>query len=770
MAYLVRVSGIVQGVGFRPHIYKRAISAGLFGWVMNDPMGVTIYLEVDADEIDASIKWLLSDLPPAALVSEVSFSEIATELASGFSIRGSANSGTVATEISVDLAVCADCLAEMRDVSNRRFRYPYINCTNCGPRYSVIERLPYDRANTTLARWPMCEACQSEYNDPQDRRFHAEPTACWECGPNVGFRENFGGKGFSEVVTSGISALEIAVDALRGGQIVALKGLGGYHLACDAANPDAVSTLRSRKFRKEKAFAVMVADLAKAKEIAFSDSYSDRLISSNRAPIVLLKKRREFFGVSPDTDYLGVMLANTPIQHLLFDLGCPEVLVMTSGNRSSEPIYKDDEEALSNLVEIADAFLEGERPIARRLDDSVLTASDLGESFIRRSRGYAPSYVAKLDSEREILACGADLKATVSLVSKSKVIASPYLGDLAYYEVQLAHEATVRDLLAMYKIDPQKLQICADLHPGYFSTALAERYHNAFGAPDIYLVQHHRAHIASALVESGQLDTRVVGIAFDGTGYGDDASIWGGEFFVGSVAEGFDRVSSLEPFLLLGGEASARRPLQALAGIADDDNWDLLSARVFDFDSVLLARISSLRHIKGVAINSTSAGRLFDSFAAVCGFIGEASFEGQAAMWLEGKARVGLGRLSALELSRVVDYEFPISETGTILMRPALSMAIHDRMTGTGCDVVALKFHRGLARAIAVNSIRLANEHSLSTVVISGGVFMNQTLLRMLLDQLEPEGLTIIRNKRVSCNDEGISLGQAALCAFATRG
>ncbi|NNN14124.1 MAG: carbamoyltransferase HypF [Acidimicrobiaceae bacterium] len=769
MAFLVHISGIVQGVGFRPHIYKRAIAGGLSGWVRNDPQGVTVYLEVGVDSIDSSVAWLLADLPPAARVAGVSFSEVDAERVSGFSILDSANSGTASVEISVDLASCPDCLSEMRDPSDRRFRYPYINCTNCGPRYSVIERLPYDRANTTMAGWPMCDSCRLEYQDPQNRRFHAEPTACWDCGPNVGFRTNSGGDGFSGVLARGVDALAMTVHALRVGQIVAIKGLGGYHLACDAANPEAVRLLRNRKFRKEKAFAVMVAGLAQVSKVAASDDKSDELISSESAPIVLLQKKSEFIGVAPDTELVGVMLANTPIQHLLFDMGCPEVLVMTSGNRSSEPIYKDEQEALLNLAGIADAFLEGERPIARRLDDSVLVCNSLGRSFFRRSRGYAPSFVARLEYDGEILACGADLKSSVTLVSGSNVVSSPYLGDLAYYDVQQAHESAVKDLFDMYRVSSEKLQICADMHPGYFSTQLAEKYCEEFGAQEVYLVQHHRAHIASALLEKGLLDTEVVGIAFDGTGYGDDSSIWGGEFFVGSVAKGFDRVSSLEPFLLLGGEASARRPLQALAGIVEDDSWSLLTSRIFDFDMDLLSRISSLREAKGFAIKSTSAGRVFDAFAAICGFVGEMSFEGQAAMWLEAKARDCLGRLSSLQASRLAGYEFPLS-FGVILTRPALLMAIQDRIAGVEPGLISLKFHRGLSEAISANTVRLASEHSLAAAVVSGGVFMNQTLLGLVTDSLISEGLPVVRNTRVSCNDEGISLGQAAICAFAGKG
>ena len=769
MAFLVHISGTVQGVGFRPHVYKRAIAAGLSGWVRNDPKGVTVYLEVGTDSIDSNVTWLLSDLPPAARVADVSISEVVTKRVSGFSILDSAISGTASVEISVDLATCPDCLAEMRDPSDRRFRYPYINCTNCGPRYSVIERLPYDRANTTMVGWPMCDSCRLEYQDPGNRRFHAEPTACWDCGPSIGFRTNSNGDGFSQVMARGIDALAMTVHALSVGQIVAIKGLGGYHLACDAANPEAVRLLRDRKFRKEKAFAVMVADLAQVRNVGVSDSKSDDLISSGSAPIVLLQKKGEFVGVAPDTELIGVMLANTPIQHLLFDMGCPEVLVMTSGNRSSEPIYKDEQEALLNLAGIADIFLEGERPIARRLDDSVLVCNGLGVSFIRRSRGYAPSFVAKLECDGEILACGADLKSSVTLVSGSNVVSSPYLGDLAYYDVQQAHESAVKDLFEIYRVSYEKLQICADMHPGYFSTQLAERYREKFGAQEVYLVQHHRAHVASVLLERGLLDAKVVGIAFDGTGYGDDSSIWGGEFFVGSVATGFDRVSSLEPFLLLGGEASAKRPLQALAGIAEDDSWNLLASGIFDFDMDLLSRISSLRMASGFAIKSTSAGRVFDAFAAICGFVGEVSFEGQAAMWLEAKARDSLRRMTSLQVSRLVGYEFPLS-SGVILTRPALSMAIQDRIAGVEQGLISLKFHRGLAEAISGNAIRLANEHSLATVVISGGVFVNQTLLGLVTDALGSEGLTVLKNTRVSCNDEGISLGQAAICAFARKG
>ena len=755
MASVVRITGAVQGVGFRPHVFRQARTAGYRGWVANSPEGVLIHLELDPEEAKAAVAVLLEQLPRSARVETVSITKAGSERLEGFEIRPSLLGASASAEILCDLAMCAACREEILDPGNRRYGYAYTSCTDCGPRYSVMTSLPYDRGNTTLASWPMCLECEAEYTNPLDRRFHAEPIGCPSCGPT--FWLYLPGKkgGFARSRESGLLAIKGAAELLNEGEVVAVKGIGGYHLACNAADSLAIERLREAKYRKEKPFAVMVPDLETAAAIGHLGEREVALLSSPSAPIVLLRKRLEFAGVAPGSPYIGVMLAYTGVHHLLFESNAPRVVVMTSGNRSSEPIAFEDGDALGRFEGMASAVLCGERPIARRLDDSL--AYPFGRApLLRRSRGLAPAFSADLPWSYPVLGCGADLKGTVALAVAGKVATSQYLGDLGFEETRVAHRRTVTELAGMYGIGLDSCLVCSDLHPDYYTHRYAEELGELTGRAPLFF-QHHRAHIASALAESASLNLRVVGIAMDGTGYGDDGTIWGGEFFTGCLEDGLVAAGSLEQGLLLGGDAAARRPLQALGGyLASDECWEMLADRKFAFDRQVLGAVDSMRTERGFSTPASSCGRLFDAMAAICGFVGVASFEGQAATWLESLAELASGGGG---------YDFPV-ENGLIGYQLALERAIVDRMAGVDPETISLKFHRGLARAVVEMTVALAKVADAEAAVLSGGVFQNRLLLELVEEGLTGAGLPVITNTRHSCNDENIALGQVVLGAF----
>ncbi|MFY9825892.1 MAG: carbamoyltransferase HypF, partial [Thermoanaerobaculia bacterium] len=737
-AQVLRVHGVVQGVGFRPFVYRLARSHGLRGWVLNAGEGVQIHVEGDSPAVDRFVRDLRADPPPASRIADVDSTDAEPQGFAGFEIRDSeAGDAAPTVRISPDLPVCASCLAELFSATDRRRGYPYLNCTDCGPRYSIILALPYDRPRTTMKGWPMCPACAAEYADPLDRRFHAQPVACPDCGPQLRLDED-----------RGEAAVREAVRRLRAGEILAVKGIGGYHLACDARNPAAVHALRERKFRKEKPFALMVRDLDTARSLVGLSPEAESLLTSLPRPVVLAPARIHLEGVAPDNEDLGVMLAYAPLHHLLFAYGAPDVLVMTSANRSSEPIAYEDQEAIERLAGIADAYLTGDRPIARRVDDSVCTVTGLGPAVLRRARGYAPGAVARLPSERPILALGGDLKNTITLVVNGEAFVSQHLGDLGNFDAFRAFQETVRDLTAMYEVDWNELLVVHDLHPEYVSSLFAQ----SLDAAEIVAVQHHRAHVASVLAEHGALDRRVLGVAFDGTGYGDDGAIWGSEFFIGSVEKGFERAAHLRPAVLPGGDAAARHPVQAAAGfLAGIEALPDLTAAPFNFPRrYLQARELIEKNLR--VFPTTSAGRLFDTAAALLGFTREISFEGQAAIWLEHQARAA---------QDVEDYPLPF-DGKALDFRPLLAAVIADRKDGRPEAEIARAFHHGLAAGIVRAMIDLADLEGLDTVVLSGGVFQNRLLLDRLAALLQ-QTLTVWTNREVPANDGGLSLGQAAL-------
>lgn len=747
VARAVRVRGIVQGVGFRPFVARLGARLRVRGWVLNDAHGVYVHAEASDSTLDAFVTALRAEAPPASAIESIDVTGAPYASCEGFVIRHSDDAGDRTVPISPDLPVCDDCLRELFDPADRRYGYPYITCTNCGPRYSIVTGLPYDRPNTTMWRWKLCKECASEYDDPLDRRYHAQPIACPVCGPHLQL------EGAAAVPAHGDAAVVAeAARLLRDGAVVAVKGIGGYHLACDARNAATVRSLRERKFRKEKPFAVMARDMGVVRSVVEIDARYEALLRSPARPIVLVPARETWPHVAPEQSRLGVMLPYSPLHALLFAAGAPDVLVLTSGNRSSEPIAYRDEDARESLLPLADALLSGERPIARRVDDSVATAGPLGPVILRRSRGYAPAAVARLPAAEPILAVGGDLKNAVTLVVDGRAIVSPHIGDLDHLDAAASFEEAISDLLAMYGLAFDDVTIAHDLHPQYRSTL----YARGIGKRGMG-VQHHRAHIASVLAECNvDPAERVVGVALDGTGYGLDGTIWGGEFFAGSLADGLERVGHFAQARLPGGDAAARFPTHCALGYTLGAGVPPLDKPPFDFpERAMLAAQLLERDIAGH--RTTSAGRLFDAAAALCGFTGEVTFEGQAAMWLEHRAEA-----STIAEAFVVPFDGVVLHTdvliGTVARARAGGMAVPD---------VARAFHAGLALGIAEAAVRFANDYGVDVVALSGGVWQNALLCALAVPELQRRGLRVLTNRAVPPNDGGLSLGQAALATYA---
>ena len=704
----VVVTGVVQGVGFRPFVHRLAQRHGLAGFVRNDARGVEIEVEGEAAALDAFAASLAGEPPPLARVSDLTSTQIEPLRASGFAIAAS-RAGSPATLIAPDAATCDDCLRELFDPADRRYRYPFINCTNCGPRFTIVRRVPYDRPNTTMAAFEMCAACRSEYEDPADRRFHAEPIACPDCGPRLTL------------------SLEEAVSVLRAGSVLAVKGLGGWHLACGAASEDAVAGLRARKHREEKPFALMTDDPA---TLAFVRAQEEELLRSPERPIVLLRRRPDAAvaeAVAPGCPTLGVMLPYTPLHHLLVrDFGGP--LVMTSGNRSDEPIAVDDDEAATRLTDIADAFLSHDRPIHRRCEDSVVRSS----FPVRRSRGFAPAPLAMPVDAAPLVAAGAELKSTFCVACGSQAFLSPHLGDL---DNSLAYDAFREDLdlyLAMLGVAPQA--VACDMHPDYLSTRWALEQDLPLVA-----VQHHHAHAAACLAEHRHLG-EALALVFDGTGYGPDGTLWGGELLRCDLAA-FERLVHLEPVPLPGGEAAILEPWRMAGAYLER------AGRPVPFADWPVVRQS-------LAVNgplSSGMGRLFDAVAALLGVRESVSYEGQAAVELEWLA----GDVEAVP--------YPCRVAGEEIAGPELVRAAHDDLAdGRPRAEVAAAFHEGVAEA-AAQACELAGAPR--TVILSGGSFQNLRLLRSTRRRLEQLGFEALTHRRVPPNDGGISYGQAAVAA-----
>lgn len=809
----IHVTGIVQGVGMRPFVYREAMAHGICGWVLNAGDGVHIEAHACAEAVDGFVAVLSEHAPAAARVERVDIADLrpggwSTADEQGFHIVASQDQTAHTTLVSPDIATCDDCLRELFDPADRRYHYPFINCTNCGPRFTIIRSLPYDRADTSMDCFPMCPKCTAEYVDPLDRRFHAQPDACFDCGPHITWREAVNGDACGNLsATPAVGTtreasdaiIERCVELLASGGIVAIKGLGGFHLACDAANEQAVAELRRRKRRSNKPLAVMVRSLADTERLCHIDDAERDLLAGSIRPIVLLRRRTvsEDNGGSPDIlalapsvahdlPELGVMLPYTPLQHLL--LAAAEAcgmyaLVMTSGNLSEEPIETDDDLAWEHLVAagIADALLGNDRAILSRYDDSVVRVVDGEVMPVRRARGYAPQPLPlpALDGAPScVLACGPQQKATIALTredanSEATCFVSQHIGDVENGETFDAWNAARTRLEDLFDLAPAAL--ACDVHPSYLSGQWAREQARKCNLP-LVEVQHHHAHIASVMAEAiaaGQLttDARVLGIAFDGTGAGTDGTIWGGEFLVVSLG-GFERAAHLRPWALPGGAASvrdARRNAFALLselGLLEHPG----AARLLDSLDEQTRSVTATMIERGINSPRTSSmGRLFDAAAAILDICDKATYEGEPAIELEATAWRAFSSESACPTGNMASFSVTESsrpdDCHVLNSRPLFEALLEGIRTGVPAGKLALDFHVTIARSSARIASEICAREGIDTVALSGGVFMNRLLLQLLTSELKSAGLTVLVPHTVPVNDGCIAYGQAAVAS-----
>jgi len=753
------VRGIVQGVGFRPFVYALAQRHRLTGLVRNDAEGVHIEVEGPAEDLELFLQNIEEKPPPLAVVEAVSWRPLAVARERDFRIEESREGVRRRALVSPDVATCEECLDELFDPADRRYRYPFTNCTNCGPRFTITRSVPYDRAMTTMAHFEMCPECLNEYDDPSDRRFHAQPNACPVCGPRVRLRDRFG----RELHGKPEDPILHTARMLRGRAVVAIKGLGGYHLACDPFDSKAVRTLRARKVRQDKPFALMARELEQVRELCRVGPKEEALLTSPARPIVLLERRESCEvaeEVAPRQNTLGVMLAYTPLHHLLlYDAGVP--LVMTSGNNSDEPIAYRDEESFEQLGEIADYFLIHDRPIHMRCDDSVARIVDRETYQLRRSRGYAPAPLRVVERfDRHTLACGGELKNTFCVAKERHVFLSHHIGDLENYETLRSFREGVEHYCRLFDVQPEL--VAYDLHPEYLSTKFARELEEA-GLRAVG-VQHHHAHVASCLADNERpSEERVIGVALDGTGYGTDGAIWGGEFLEGSIREGFARRAHLEYVPMPGGTAAIREPWRmALAHLitlyGEEEALKLPLAvvrRAGERNVRLTARL--VEHNVNTPPTS-SAGRLFDAVAALVGVPGSRriTYEGQAAVELElaasGPASLG--------------YPFWLQQNDegwVVETRGIVAGVVEDLLAGREVAEISAMFHRAMAEVVAAGCNEIRGAGGASAVALSGGTFQNVLLLRQVSELLEECGFAVYRHRRVPANDGGLALGQAVL-------
>ena len=806
----IHVTGIVQGVGMRPFVYREAMAHGICGWVLNAGDGVHIEAHAPADALDAFVAALSEHAPAAARVEYVEVVDLAahgwdTANEQGFRIVASQDQTAHTTLVSPDIATCDDCLRELFDPADRRYHYPFINCTNCGPRFTIIRSLPYDRAATSMNCFPMCPECAAEYADPLDRRFHAQPDACFDCGPHIMWREASVGDEPGEAAAlpavgttreTSDSIIDRCVELLAGGGIVAIKGLGGFHLACDASNEQAVAELRRRKRRSNKPLAVMVRDLADVERLCHVSDVERGLLAGSIRPIVLLRRRAvcESGGspnalalapsVAHDLPELGVMLPYTPLQHLLLaaaEARGMHTLVMTSGNLSEEPIETDDDLAWEHLVAagIADALLGNDRAILSRYDDSVVRVVDGAIMPVRRARGYAPQPLPlpELDGAPScVLACGPQQKATIALTregtnGEATCFVSQHIGDVENGGTFDAWNAARTRLEDLFDLAPAAL--ACDVHPSYLSSQWAREQARKCNLP-LVEVQHHHAHIASVMAEAiaaGQLttDARVLGIAFDGTGAGTDGTIWGGEFLVASLG-GFERAAHLRTWALPGGAASvrdARRNAFALLselGLLEHPG----AARLLDSLDEQTRSVTATMIEHGINSPRTSSmGRLFDAAAAILGICDKATYEGEPAIEFEAAAWRALSSESACPTGNMASFSVTESsrpdDCHVLNSRPLFEALLEGIRTGVPAGKLALDFHVTIARASARIASEICVREDLDTVALSGGVFMNRLLLQLLTHELKDAGLAVLVPHAVPVNDGCIAYGQAAI-------
>jgi hydrogenase maturation protein HypF len=805
------IKGVVQGVGFRPAVYNLAESLDLKGYVTNTSEGVLV--DIEGARVADFVQRIRSESPALSRITDLSVTPLPHQGYTFFAIRASTDTaaGRPFTLVSPDVSICDDCLRELLDPPDRRYLYPFINCTNCGPRYSITRSVPYDRPNTTMANFAMCPDCLREYHDPRNRRFHAQPNACPVCGPQVEFRV-LG----SEIGVKGAEALSAAIQMLQDGRIVAVKGLGGFHLACDATNDEAVRRLREKKRKSNKPFAVMSYDIKWVEQYGIISDEERTALLSNRRPIVLLRKKgfdALAAAVSPNNNYIGCMLPYTPLHNLLFthprDSAAHskephfKALVMTSGNLSEEPIVRDNDEAIQKLSPIVDGFLLHDRDIFMRVDDSVVRvpSRELGAGsrvnperrtqnsellFMRRSRGYAPDPIALHGEGPEVLGCGADLKNTFTLTKGEFAIMSQHIGDMENYETVRFFEECLANLKAVYRAEP--VAIVHDLHPQYMTTKWAMELVGSselgvrnkdskinsgmsasFQASDSeiqtryskltrYTIQHHYAHIGSVMAEHG-LTGKVIGVAFDGTGYGIDGNLWGGEFLIADIG-GFDRVGQFKYVALPGGEAAIKEPWKTAVSYvmdaAGDKACDWLErtgfVKKYGRDNIeMLMIVARSRELSPLA---SGAGRLFDAVSALLGICDRNTFEGEAAMALEAVAQEGIDDKYNVEFKKENGYT-------VIDFSPLMLTIINDLVQGSAVEIIAAKFHNTVISVIREMIRELSELYGLTTVALSGGTFQNLYMLNRVIKALSLDGMNIFMNRKVPCNDACISLGQA---------
>ena len=766
----------MQGVGFRPFVFALAERLGLSGHVGNDSHGVFIEVQGPVEAVGRFEQTLVREAPPLAAIDRISASDLPLGDASPFAILPSVSIGEASTPVSPDMATCDDCLRELFDPDDRRFGYPFINCTNCGPRFTILEDIPYDRPLTTMKAFPMCPECQREYDDPTDRRFHAQPNACPACGPQVWLVKNTSNKNdesdfraSARHLPQGTAAIEAAREALATGEIVAVKGLGGFHLACDATCGDALRTLRERKGRVDKPFALMVRDLVAARALAHVNRDEANLLTSRQRPIVLLRRRCDGAvaalteQVAPGSDFLGVMLPYTPLHHLLVgDLP----LVMTSGNLSDEPIARDNLEARERLAGLADRFLLHNRDIHVVCDDSVVRVQETGLLPVRRSRGYAPMPIHLPTTGPATLAVGGELKATFCITKGDYAYLSQHIGDMGNLETLAALRRAVEHFLTLFRVRPERL--ACDMHPGYLSSQWAAEYAEELGIP-LVKVQHHHGHIAALLTEHGaDPSQQVIGVSFDGTGYGTDGAIWGGEFLVAGYGA-FHRAAHLKYVPLPGGDTSIRRPYRvALAHLwAAGLPWDELLPPVAACQPTEQGVLTRQLERNLNCVPTSSMGRLFDAVAALIGIRQTVNYEAQAAMEMEAICHDSAVE-SLLDSTEPAGYRFHIEpgEPATVNPTPVLEQIARDMLAGIEKARIAERFHVAVATMTRDVCLSIRDATGLNTVGLSGGVFQNVLLLRLTSRLLREADFEVLVHEKVPPNDGGISLGQAVAASF----
>jgi hydrogenase maturation protein HypF len=807
----ISVKGIVQGVGFRPFVYSLAKSLNLKGFVLNSSNGVTI--EIEGDNSSVFLERLKKEAPPLSRIISINIIPLPYHGYPDFRIMESKDEGSF-TLISPDVSICDDCFRELLDKKDRRYLYPFINCTNCGPRYTITKSVPYDRPNTTMSVFKMCYDCEREYYDPENRRFHAQPNACPVCGPHVqlivkggkhtpaplskgethpctplkrGFPSPVAGEGKGEgKFVDRNPPIEETIKLLKEGKIVAIKGLGGFHLACDATNKEAVERLRLKKRKSNKPFALMAPDVETIKKFCVVTQEEEVVLTSNKRPVVLLKKLRDSLpeAVSPNNPYIGFMLPYTPLHYLLFYYPTPpspplakggiggvnfDALVMTSGNISEEPIVIDNDEAFSRLTDIADAFLVHNRDIFMRVDDSVVRVighqstvnsqklghrtldSQLTTYFIRRSRGYVPDPIPLHEDGPDVLGCGADIKNIFTLTKGSFAIPGQHIGDMENYETLMFFEESLENLKSVYRVKP--VALAYDLHPMYLSTqwALKQEDIEKIG------IQHHYAHIASVMAEKG-IKSKVIGISFDGTGYGTDGNLWGGEFLIADI-KGFRRAGHFRYIPLPGGEAAVKNPwriaVSYIKDVAGDDVMSYLdfigfSERYGESKIKDLLKITDIRQFSPL---SSGAGRLFDAVSAMIGVCDKNTFEGEAAIALE-----------AITMPDILD-DYPVDikfkDTMEIDFSHTVLRIIEDLIKGEAKGIISSKFHNTIVSTIVKVAKKICSLYRINDIVLCGGVFQNMYILERSIEELEAEGMNVYIHEKVPTNDAGISLGQA---------